>query len=224
MINVLIVEDDYRIAGIHQQLLERIEGVTVVGQALRAKEAWEFLEKMPVDLIVLDIYMPDQLGTELIREVKYKYPSTDFIMITAARERELVASSMAAGAFHYLVKPIELCKLKAVIEQYLKRREMILNGEIEDQSSIDMLFGRSDFQKTESIDLPKGVNPLTLEKVQQICAYLPEGMTAEEVGEQLGASRTTARRYLEYLVSKGELRAELEYGIVGRPERKYFSL
>jgi CitB family two-component system response regulator CitT len=41
------------------------------------------------------------------------------------------------------------------------------------------------------------------------------------MGEKMGASRTTARRYLEYITSTGEVTAELEYGIVGRPERRY---
>lgn len=222
MINVLIVEDDFRIAGIHQQIMESIEGVRVVGQALRAKEVWGFLEEERIDLILLDIYMPDQLGTDLMVEIRYNYPETEFIMITAAKERELLARCMAAGVFHYLVKPIDLNRLKEVIQRYQNRQNLINNGEIVDQTSIDALFGMSDIERDSIDTLPKGINQLTLRNVKSICMHLTVGMTAEEVGERLGASRTTARRYLEYLVSEGVLRAELEYGIVGRPERKYF--
>jgi len=65
---------------------------------------------------------------------------------------------------------------------------------------------------------------LTLGKVQQVFQKNnPNGLSAEEAGERIGASRSTARRYLEYMITTGELRADLIYGSVGRPERRYFS-
>jgi two-component system CitB family response regulator/two-component system response regulator DcuR len=48
------------------------------------------------------------------------------------------------------------------------------------------------------------------------------GRSAEDVGELIGISRSTARRYLEYLIAEGMLYAEAVYGSVGRPERRYF--
>lgn len=226
MINVGIVEDDFRIASIHQQFLESIEGITVVGQALRAKDAWQMLEEYQVDLLLVDIYMPDQLGIDLVRELKVQYPALDFIIITAATDRELVAGSVAAGAFHYLVKPVELGKLKEVIGRYRQRRAFLQEDRQVEQHEIDALFMQGDVAKetVAESDLPKGIHPLTLQKVMDIVGSLTEGTTAEEMGELLGASRTTARRYLEYLISEGKMRAELEYGIVGRPERKYFGV
>lgn len=226
MIHVGIVEDDFRIASIHQQFLESIEGVTVVGQALRARDTWQMLETQYVDLLLVDIYMPDQLGIDLVRELKVQYPALDFIIITAATERELVASSVAAGAFHYLVKPVELSKLKEVIERYQQRRAFLQESQHVNQNEIDKLFvqGAVTKEMATNTDLPKGIHPLTLQKVIDIAGSLTEGTTAEEMGERLGASRTTARRYLEYLIAEGKMRAELEYGIVGRPERKYFGL
>lgn len=223
MIRAAIIEDDFRIAAIHQQFLESMDGVTVVGQALRASEAWELLKKESVDLLLVDIYMPDQLGTDLVRELKMKYPKMDFIMITAASERELIAKSMDAGAFHYLVKPVELTKLNEVILSYQDRVRRLSEGNLNDQSEIDALFGRGKISSEQVPELPKGIHPLTLEKVNELVGTLVDGTSAEEIGERLGASRTTARRYLEYLVAQGKMRAELEYGIVGRPERKYFA-
>ncbi|VDH01110.1 Transcriptional regulatory protein CitT [Lysinibacillus sphaericus] len=223
MIRAAIIEDDFRIAAIHQQFLESMDGVTVVGQALRASEAWELLENESVDLLLVDIYMPDQLGTDLVRELKMKYPKMDFIMITAASERDLIAKSMDAGAFHYLVKPLELAKLNEVILSYQDRVKRLSEGNLNDQSEIDALFGRGKISSEQVTELPKGIHPLTLEKVNELVGTLVDGTSAEEIGERLGASRTTARRYLEYLVAQGKMRAELEYGIVGRPERKYFA-
>lgn len=167
--------------------------------------------------------MPDQLGTDLVRELKVKYPELDFIMITAANDRELIAKSMDAGAFHYLVKPVELTKLSEIIMRYQGRKQLLSEGKLNDQSDIDALFGYGQTIQETVSDLPKGIHPLTLDKVSELVCTLNEGTSAEEIGERLGASRTTARRYLEYLVAEGKMRAELEYGIVGRPERKYFA-
>ncbi|ARF17073.1 DNA-binding response regulator [Sporosarcina sp. P3] len=224
MIRVGIVEDDFRIASIHQQFLESISDVKVVWQVLRAKDTWKMLEKQPVDLLLVDVYMPDQSGIDLVRELKVNYPALDFIIITAATDRELVAQSLAAGAFHYLVKPVELTKLQEVIERYQQRRLFLQESPHANQQEIDKLFVHATVVRESETHLPKGIHPLTLQKVIDIVNSLSEGTTAEEVGERLGASRTTARRYLEYLIAEGKMRAELEYGIVGRPERKYFGL
>ena len=222
MINILIVEDDFRIAEIHQKSLESIEGVSVVGNALRADESWSFIEKYQVDLLLVDVYMPDQLGIDLVIELKKKYDHLDFIMITAARDTELLKRSMSAGVFYYLIKPVELEKLREVIEIYKTQKKIIQSTDFVDQAIVDSVFRASSPESTSKGSLPKGINKLTLSNVLEIVKSLPDGTTAEEMGGRLGASRTTARRYMEHLVSTGKMRAELEYGIVGRPERKYF--
>jgi len=68
--------------------------------------------------------------------------------------------------------------------------------------------------------LPKGIDALTLDKIRAVMAK-GSHLSAEDVGGAIGASRTTARRYLEYLVGTEELSAEVTYGSVGRPERRY---
>lgn len=90
------------------------------------------------------------------------------------------------------------------------------------QAMIDHIFGNSVKTALPAEDLPTGINSITLRKIKEALQTASEGLTAEELGEKMGASRTTARRYAEYLVSKEEARAELEYGIIGRPERKYY--
>jgi two-component system, CitB family, response regulator CitT len=224
MINVLIVEDDFRIADIHEKFLKEIEDVRVVGKALRGSEALEIIEEKHVDLILLDIYIPDKLGTELIQEIKTRQLDIDFIVITAANNIELLDKSIKSGVFYYLLKPVSIERFRDVIESYKKRRNSIDSIEFVDQSFIDDLIGNKTVEREGSSELlPKGVNLLTLNKVIEFIDDLPNGITAEAMGMRLGASRTTARRYLEYLVSVGKVKAELEYGIVGRPERMYFS-
>ena len=72
-------------------------------------------------------------------------------------------------------------------------------------------------------ELPKGIDKLTLEKVQQVLSSAQiSGLTFEEVASQIGASRTTFRRYLEYLVSQMILDVDIRYWAVGLPKRRYF--
>ncbi|MDS9472617.1 response regulator [Sporosarcina pasteurii] len=223
MINVLIVEDDFRIADIHESILAGIDGINVVGKALRAEGSWQFIETNRVDLLLVDVYMPDQLGIDLVIELKQKYPHLDVIMITAARDTHLLKKSINAGIFYYLIKPVQFEKLKKVIEVYKDKKEILASTDVVDQAMLDRIFRMPSPENRPNVSLPKGINELTLSKVLEIMKSLPDGVTAEEMGERLGASRTTARRYMEHLVSTGKMKAELEYGIVGRPERKYFN-
>ncbi|MGL6455642.1 response regulator transcription factor [Aeromonas caviae] len=87
-----------------------------------------------------------------------------------------------------------------------------------DQQAVDTLFG-TPLQQVAAEGLPKGIDALTLQRV--LTALTPEAASAEEIGSRIGVSRTTARRYLEFLVGQQLASPELEYGTVGRPERRY---
>lgn len=221
MINVLIAEDDFRIADLHEKFLTSIEGVQVVGKALNATEAVQCMDSHHVDLLLLDIYMPDQLGTQLIHTLRNENRQVDFIVITAANEKAYLEHSLKNGVFSYLIKPVTIERFKETIENYKQNRDLLKSRNYVDQDFVDQLLNKSPLKEETEQTLPKGIDPLTLKKVIKIMNGFKNSMTAEEVGIEMGASRTTARRYLEYLVSKGKVNAELEYGIVGRPERKY---
>ena len=62
---------------------------------------------------------------------------------------------------------------------------------------------------------------MTLDKILDEMKKESGKFTSEEMSERVGVSRTTARRYLEYLVSLGSLEVDVSYGGVGRPERIY---
>ncbi|WP_085522203.1 response regulator [Tuberibacillus sp. Marseille-P3662] len=222
MIRVAIAEDDFRVASLHEQFLSSITNVSVVGQALNADQTLELLRNDDVDLLLLDIYMPDVFGTELLPEIRKSFPSVDIIMITAATEKDMLETSLRYGVFNYLIKPVKLERFKTAIEDYKRKKDWLVSHQELDQSVVDRYFGHANAGMPEKDQLPKGIDSLTLEKVKNILFNTVEGMTAEAMSEKMGASRTTARRYLEYLISTGEGQAELEYGIVGRPERKYF--
>ncbi|AMM88145.1 transcriptional regulator [Bacillus pumilus] len=224
MIKVLIAEDDFRIAAIHESYIQKVQGFQVAGKAKSAKDLWEALQKEQVDLILLDVYMPDELGTNILPLLRERHPEVDVIIITAATETMLLRDALHYGVVHYLIKPVTAQKFTQVLTEYKEKRELINSKDEVNQTMIDLFFGQiqEESQQKDERDLPTGINSLTLDKVKTFMTAEMNGITAEELGEKMGASRTTARRYVEYLVTTGECRAELAYGIIGRPERKYY--
>lgn len=222
MINVIIAEDDFRVAQIHEAYLAEVKQMNLVGKASNAKETFELLEKLDVDLLLLDVYMPDQLGTELLAKVREAYPEVDIIMITAATDKAFINKALNYGVEHYLIKPITIERFKEVMDQYNKKKELLKSVTDVNQDVLDSLFGSGDKQIEKPL-LPSGIDYVTLKKVKEIIVTEFDGITSEKVGKKMGASRTTARRYLEYLVGTGEAISEHVYGIVGRPERRYYS-
>ncbi|MEN1969563.1 response regulator [Lentibacillus sp. N15] len=221
MINVIIAEDDYRVAGIHEEFLMKVTGINLVGKALNGKETLQLMRENAVDLVLLDIYMPDMLGTKLIQGIRGIRWETDIIMISAATDKQVVEETIRGGVFDYIIKPVKMDRFIQTIEKYKQTKKSLHDKTEIDQAFLDDYFGHTEGKTSQVKQTPKGIDPLTLEKIEELLPKMDGGVTAEEMGYQIGASRTTARRYLEYLISAGTCTAELEYGIVGRPERRY---
>jgi two-component system CitB family response regulator len=222
-IEVLIVEDDPRIAEINCRFTEKVEGFVVVGMAKTGEEAEDWLEVMEPHLLLLDIYLPDMRGTELVRRIRGEGRDTDIIMITAAGETEIVQEAIRGGVIDFIVKPIQMERFLQTLESYRQRRERLKTSGTMTQQEIDRLWSRGTAEfPAGTVEVPKGIDPITLEKVKAVLrSFSSSGMTAGETGKAIGASRSTSRRYLEYLVSVGEAIADVSYGSVGRPERRY---
>ncbi|WP_301168950.1 response regulator [Brevibacillus nitrificans] len=222
-VEVLIVEDDLRIIDINRRFVSKIEGFDVIATATNGAEAKELLSFTQPHLVLLDVYLPDMLGTDLVWYVRQHHRSVDIMMITAAKEIEMVQEALRGGVYDYIVKPLVFERFRERLESYrqhLWRTKEV--GEV-DQEVIDRILTRNlQAGKTRESAMPKGIDLLTLEKVIQAIRRTGEkGVSAEEIGKVIGTSRTTARRYLEYLVLEKKARADLLYGTVGRPERKY---
>ncbi|MEW9700497.1 response regulator [Paenibacillus sp. SI8] len=225
-IEVLIVEDDVKIAEINRRFIEKVEGFHVVGIATDDMQAKEQLEILMPGLVLLDVYLPNGNGLDLLSYIRQHYRDTDVIMITAAKEVDAIREAVRSGAFDYIMKPLIFNRLQETLLRYLDfHRELHrLNesGTI-NQSDVDRLM--SGHSKKESASdtsfLPKGIDKLTLVKIVQAISGAAEGLTADQIAKLIGVSRSTGRRYLEHLVSSGDVYADLSYGVVGRPERVY---
>lgn len=220
MHRVLIAEDDFRVAGIHEQFLKKVRGTELAGTTSNCRETLAAVKKYKPDLVILDNYMPDGLGIELIEEIRKIHESTDIILVSAANEKEYIETAIRKGVKGIIIKPASLERFVSTVQKYIDDKNSVESKENIDQSFLDAFFGVEIVEESPAVT--KGIDPLTLQKVKSILKQNQTGITAEKTGVKLGASRTTARRYLEYLVSIDECYAELAYGIVGRPERNYY--
>lgn len=217
---VMIIEDDQAIAQLHQRYLEQMGGYQVIGIATSKLEAQMQLDIFEPDLLLLDVYLPDGTGLELLNALRAKSLSCDVILITAARDVDTLQQAMRGGVVDYLLKPVVFSRLEAALKKYNAQKLQFNHTNDLDQSIVDKMLRSNDGPEVAKNRLPKGIDSVTLEKIQALFND-HESLTADEAGEKIGASRTTARRYLEYLISSGQLEADLSYGSVGRPERTY---
>jgi two-component system, CitB family, response regulator len=225
-IEVLIVEDDLRIAEIQKRFIEQINGFQTVGMATNYIDAKSFIEILQPDLILLDVYFPDMNGFDLLKETKQQAKQMDVIMITATKEIHKVQEAVSIGVFDYIIKPVVFERFKQSLTRYREYYQKLIKlgkeNQYVTQQQVDQLLRKEvDGEIKEKSYLPKGIDPLTLEKVLEVMNKVDIGLTAEFVGKEIGVSRTTARRYLEHLISEEKVDADLAYGTVGRPERVY---
>jgi CitB family two-component system response regulator CitT len=224
-IKAIIAEDDFRVAAIHEKFLGNFEEIEVVGKALNGKETIEMLKQKNPDLLLLDVYMPDQLGTELLPVIRKQFPHINIIMITAATDKDIFVQALHYGVEYFLIKPVKMERFHQTIEEYLNKSQLIQSKQEVDQDFVDHILKRYDSSNhSKETLLPTGIDEITLVKVRNVLETNSPSLSAEQVSEQIGASRTTARRYLEYLITVKECKAEVVYGVVGRPERRYFKI
>lgn len=230
MFNVLIVEDDFRVAAINEEQIEKIEGFHVVHIANNTAEAIAFLDDGSdmLDIILLDVYIPDSPSLQLFWQLRKDYPLIDIVMITAATETKTITEVLHGGIFDYLIKPVDFERFEQTFVRYRTLKFILSKKKELSQIEFDTLFQTTErrVNREESKDgLPKGIDKLTLDRIESVLQQSAvEGMTAVDVGEASGVSRSTARRYLEYLLVVERAKALLNYGDVGRPERTYISL
>lgn len=215
-VKVLVVDDDFMVARIHERFVARTPGFEVVGSVRTGTEAVTAVEELRPDLVLLDVHMPDIDGLEVLRRVRAAGHAVGVVMVTAERDTEVVRAALLGGAQQYLVKPFEYPDLVSRLEA-VRRSLAALHADEDDvdQATIDRAFGSS---ATAAV-LPKGLSAETADKVLE--ALRSGEVSAAEAGEAVGLSRVSARRYLEHFVTTGQAQVRLRYGSAGRPERRY---
>ncbi|MFE9992666.1 response regulator [Streptomyces sp. NPDC005381] len=220
MIEVLVVDDDTRVARVNAAYVAKVPGFRVAGEAHSASEALGLMEALPrLDLVLLDHYLPDETGLSVVREMRRRGRQTDVIMVTAARDISTVQAAMRQGALQYLVKPFAFAGLRTKLEAYAELRRTLDGGGEAEQAQVDRIFGT--LSASSEPDLPKGHSPPTAGLVRRALIDAEGPLSAQEVAEETGLSRQTAQRYLKLLERTGRATLTLRYGDAGRPEHRY---
>ena len=220
MIGVLVVEDEPVAADAHAEYVRRVPGFTVAGRAGSGAEALRLLRRIRVDLVLLDMNLPDLHGLEIIRAMRAGGHTADVIAVTSARDLAVVRAAVSQGIVQYLLKPFAFAALREKLERYAEyRAQGPDDGAVAGQHEVDRMLAT--LRGTEAQPLPKGVSPESLDAVAAVLRETDGAMSATEIAEALGASRVTARRYLEHLADVGVLVRGMRYGGVGRPVVEY---
>lgn len=219
LIRVLLIEDDPMVQEINRQFVERVEGYKVIGCAANGRDGLELIKKEKPDLAFIDIYMPNQDGVTTIKQIRSEGLRTDIIAVTAASDIETVRGVLQYGAVDYIMKPFKFERIQQALTNYRTYYQNLQKRNSISQQELDSLLFQQG--KPEKVELPKGLNMLTLEKVMEYLKEQEQAVSAELVAAGIGLARVTARRYLEYLEQSGQVEIVIEYGGIGRPVNQY---
>ncbi|WIY82157.1 response regulator [Propionimicrobium sp. PCR01-08-3] len=218
-LRVLVVDDEPLAAEGHASYVQRVPGFEVAGVTGTVQETLRMLRGHEVDLVLLDLNLPDGNGLDIVRRIRAAGGTVDILPITAAREARLVRNAVALGVIGYLLKPFTFNDLRERLEAYQRFRLQLASDEVTTQRGVDAVF-RDLRRPVEAPSVaPKGlVNEVLDEVIAALRASAPEGMSASEVAHGLDTSRVTARRYLQYLADQGRAIRSQRTGGSGRPE------
>ena len=222
MIRTLIVDDDFMVARVHAGFVAALDGFEVVGTASSGTDAIAAVERLRPDLVLLDVYLPDMTGLEVLRRLRAEGVPVDVVVISAARDVESIRSALHGGVLHYLVKPFDRRTFEDRLREYAAVRADLAALDQARQADVDRVFAGARGGGRPVPSTPKGIAPETLELVREVLgAAGSDGLSATECSEHTGLARVSARRYLEQLVAQEEADVRQRYGTAGRPERRF---
>lgn len=222
MIRTLVVDDDFMAASVHREFTERVPGFEVVGEATTGAEALRLVARLQPDLVLLDIYLPDLSGIDVLRRLRATAQAhVDVIAITSAKDVNVLREAMHLGVVHYIVKPFTFTTLSKRLETYATLKTQLDGLQQAEQPEIDRLYSLLRTRDSQE-SLPKGISAPTLAHVMGVLRAASEGLSSAELAARANLSQGIARRYLKFLAGSGMVSLTVRYATVGRPEHIYY--
>lgn len=209
-IRVLVVDDDFRVAGLHREAVAGRAGFVALEPARTVGEARAAIAAHAPDLVLADVYLPDGDGIDLVRSI-----DADAFVLSAATDAATVRRAFSAGALAYLVKPFDTRVLAERLERYARYRNLLSSVRPLSQDDIDRAAALMRGER-EGASLARSATEQTV-----LAALAGEEASASEVAERIGVSRATAQRHLTALAERGLVQVSLRYGSTGRPEHRF---
>ncbi|ADK03301.1 TPA: response regulator [Bacillus anthracis] len=222
MIKVLIVEDDPMVAMLNTHYLEQVGGFELVQAVNSVKSAIEVLEESRIDLVLLDIFMPEETGFELLMYIRNQEKEIDIMMISAVHDMGSIKKALQYGVVDYLIKPFTFERFKEALTIYREKLTFMKEQQKISQSELDSLILQKEKREpTVTKELPKGLTKQTLQLIwQKIKSLNGRAFTTDEMSQLVGISRVSIRKYVMFLTDIGVLENEMMYQHVGRPVSK----
>lgn len=217
MFHIAIVEDDPMISMLNRGFAERDSRFQVVKEFSNGREALPWLLSHPVDLVILDVYMPLLTGVELLHALRAHGSGLNVIMVTAAHDTQTLDELLKLGVVDYLVKPFTTQRFQQALDAFCLQHATLADQDLVSQSDIDRLLHTS----PPGPVIPKGLQASTLAKIRSVLDGAEGGHTCEEVAVQARLSVVTARRYLNFMLEQGQAKSRTNYDTGGRPSMVY---
>jgi two-component system CitB family response regulator len=229
-LTVLVVDDDFYVADLHRRQVEQLPGLRALPAVGTIAEVRRVLAEQPVDLLLLDVHLPDGSGLDLLREV-----DVDAFVLSAASDAATVRRALRRGALGYLIKPFASGTLVDRLRAYQRYRNVLDERTAVDQEALERAL-----RILHSGDAAKAASPSRSATEQAVLEQFgaeagagagaraaggadvgPIELSAADVAARVGVSRATAQRYLAALAADGLVTMKLSYGTTGRPEHRY---
>ena len=216
--HVVIVEDDPMVAMLNRRYTQKDKRFVVDKEFNQGQQALDYLRYHPADLLLLDLYMPQMGGLELLRMLRTAGVCVDVILITAASDAASVEQAMRLGVVDYLVKPFAYQRFQQALDHFHRRRQAVQCPVISQESLDKLLHIQAD---VVNHSIPKGLQQKTLDYICQYLHTQSGGQTCEQIAHGVGLSAVTVRHYMAYLTQTGQVENQVDYSTGGRPSTLY---
>jgi two-component system, NarL family, response regulator NreC len=195
----VLLADDHNIFrdGLHT-MIDKEEGMEVIGEADNGRKAIKEAEKLAPDVVIMDISMPDMNGIEATRKIKAEMPDIKVIALSMHSDRRFVLGMLEAGASGYLLKDCAFSELAVVIRQ-VTTGNTYLSPKIADVVVKGYLNKMSDSSHKDSV--------LLTSREREILQLIAEGMTAREIAEHVYLSIKTVETHRRNIMQKLNMRS-----------------
>lgn len=221
MYQAVIIEDDPVITSINSSYLKEFKQFTKITSFRRADEGLKYVLNNDIDLILLDYHLPGLNGGEFLKELRDQGDTAEVIVITMDNEIDSATTAFSFGAMDYLIKPFAKSRFMEAIDTFLNIAETKKSKMYLSQSELDMYIKKSKEVISET-KLKKGLQEETYNK---LLAYLKnnknKSLKLDLMESEIGLSKVTIRRYMDYLLERGTVRVEIDYTTGGRPSMLY---
>lgn len=208
MINILIADDKSLIRDGISMILSLYENINVVGEVNNGKEVIDFVSKVNVDLILMDIRMPVMDGVEATKIIKERYPDIKVLILTTFNEDKYIFEGLKNGADGYLLKDINSDKL-------VKSIEMVYSGNVLMQPEVAKKM--VDFIDRGSLEKEfkdnKNFSILT-KREYEIANLVSKGKSNKEISEILFITEGTVKNHITKILDKLEIRDRTQLAII----------